>query len=384
MRVVAAGWVRRVVAVAGSFAVLLVIQGSGCRKQTPEVGGPNTPAGASSGVSTEAAKPRVDKVMATVNGSEIMESQVKQRVDVKWKPQLDKMTAQAPELAAQQERILRARALQELVIERLLENEAQQAGIEVTEADLLAEMTKQLAAQTPPMTVESYKAIVEAQGGDFEAMKGFLAKNMKYHKLLETKAAGSIAVTEADAQQYYGEHAAEFQIPEQVRASHILISTESADPNADPNQVKAQARAKAEGLLKQVKDGADFAALAKENSTCPSSAQGGDLGLFGRESMVQPFADVAFALKIGEISDLVETQFGYHIIKVTEHRDPNTITFDQAKAGIMDNMKTTKTQEAFRTYIESLQKTAKITYPSGEMPGIRPPAAVPPADANQG
>jgi peptidyl-prolyl cis-trans isomerase C len=322
--------------------------------------------------------------MAVVNGSEITESQVKQRVDVKWKPQLDKMAAQAPELAAQQERILRGRALQELVIERLLENEAKLAGIEVTEADLVAEMTKQLAAQTPPMTVESYKAIVEAQGGDFEAMKGFLAKNMKYHKLLEAKAAGSIEVTEQDAKQYYDEHPAEFQVPEQVRASHILISTEPADPNADPNQVKAQAREKAEGLLKQVKEGADFAALAKENSACPSSAQGGDLGLFGRESMVKPFEDVAFALKIGEISDLVETQFGYHIIKVTEHQDPNTVTFDKARADIMDNMKTTKTQEAFRTYIESLQKTAKITYPSGEMPGIRPPAGMPPADGNQG
>ena len=381
MKMIAARSVRRLAMVAGFVAVLLVIQGSGCRKGTPE---PNAPAGAGARVSKDAAEPQIDRIMAIVNGLEITERQVKQRVDVKWKPQLDKMTAQAPQLAAQQERILRARALQELVIERLLENEAKQAGIEVTEADLVAEMTKQLAAQTPPMTVEGYKAIVESQGGDFEAMKGFLAKNMKYHKLLEAKAAGSIQVTDADAKQYYDEHPTEFQVPEKVQASHILISTESSDPNADPNQVKAQARAKAEELLKQIKEGADFAALAKANSNCPSSAQGGDLGLFSRDSMVKPFADVAFALKIGEISDLVETQFGYHIIKVTGHQDPNTIAFDQAKTGIMDDMKTTKTQEAFRTYIESLQKTAKITYPSGEIPGLRPPADVPPADANQG
>ena len=122
-------------------------------------------------------------------------------------------------------------------------------------------------------------------------------------------------------------------MPEQVRASHILISTKPIDPNADPNQAKAQAKDKAEELLKKVKDGADFAALAKENSDCPSNAQGGDLGLFPRGQMVKPFEDAAFALKVGEISDLVETQFGYHIIKVTEHQDPNQITFREGQDG---------------------------------------------------
>jgi peptidyl-prolyl cis-trans isomerase C len=298
---------------------------------------------------------------------------------------LAKLAAQAPDIAQQQEKTLRGRALQELVIEQLLESEAKKAGIEVTQADLIAEMTKQLAAQTPPMTVEDYQKVVEAQGGDFEAMKGFLAQNMKYHKLLEVKAGGTINVTEADAKKYYDENPGEFQVPEQVRASHILISTEPTDPNADPNQVKAVAREKAEKLLKEVKEGADFATVAKENSGDPGSAgRGGDLGLFGRDSMVKPFEEAAFSLKPGEISDLVETQFGYHIIKVTEHHDPNTITFDKAKDQIMDNLKMTKTQDAFRGYIESLQKTAQITYPSTEAEGVRPPVVMPPADANKG
>lgn len=382
MKSVTAGSVRRFVGVAGFLAVLFVIQGSGCRKQTPDKPEPNTPAPApTKEVSKDA---QVDKVMAVVNGTEITESQVQQRVDVKWKPQLDKLAAQAPEVAAQQAKMLQGRALQELVIERLLENEAKAAGIEISEADLVAEMTKQLAAQTPPMTVEGYKTIVEAQGGNFEAMKSFLAQNMKYHKLLEAKAGDTIKVTEADAKKYYDENPSEFQVPEQVRASHILISTKPTDPNADPNEMKAQAREKAEKLLKQVKEGADFAAVAKENSSCPSAAQGGDLGTFGRGSMVPPFEQAAFTLKVGEISDLVETQFGYHIIKVTEHQDPNTVAFDKAKTEIMDNVKMTKTQEAFRSYIESLQKAAKITYPSGEVPGVRPPAIMPPADANKG
>ena len=387
MKKVAAGSVRRLGMAAGLFAVLLVVYGAGCRKETPTTPDSNTPAGGqtSGTVAPQDTEPAVDAVMVTVNGIPITESQVRRQVADEYGMQLEKLAAQAPELAAQQEKLAMKSMVNQMVIERLLEQEAKKAGIEVTEEQLVAEMTTQLAAATPPQTVEEFKQKVEAQGGNFEAMKARLAKQMKHIKLLEAKEPNDLQVTEDDAKKYYDENPDEFKIPEQVRASHILLSTEPTDSNADPNQVKAQTREKAETLLKQVKEGADFAAVAKENSACPSAAQGGDLGMFGRDSMVKPFEEAAFGLKVGEISDVVETQFGYHIIKVTEHQDPNTVTFAEAKEKLVANLKMAKTEEAFRSYIVSLQEKAAITYPSGgDAPAMRPPVAPAPADASKG
>jgi len=374
MKRVAAGSVRRLAMAAGLSAVLLVAYGAGCRKQTPATPDANTPAGgqASGTVAPGDPAPAVDAVMATVNGTEIKESQVRQRVTAEYGPQLAKLAAQAPELGAQQEQRVIENMTRQMVIEHLLDQEAKKAGIEITEEQLVAEMTTQLAAANPPQTLEEFKQKIEAQGGDFNVMKGRLAKQMKYVKLLETAEPNSLKVTEDDAKKHYDEHPDEFKIPEQVQASHILISTESTDPNADPNQVKAQAREKAEKVLQQVKEGGDFAALAKENSTCPSAAQGGDLGKFGRDQMVKPFEEAAFSLKVGEVSDLVETQFGYHIIKVTEHQDPNTVAFAEAKDDLMTNLKAAKMEQAFGEYIEALQGKATITYPSDDAPAVQP------------
>ncbi len=369
-------------ALIGLAAVVLLAGSVGCQKKGPTATEKSTPAPAPV-PSAPAAPPKEDKVVATVNGTNIMESQIQSRIDGEYKPMLAKDAAQSPELAAQKEKMLRQALTNSLIVECLLNEEARKAKIEVTDAELTAELTKGLAAMNPPMTLEQYQKIVEAQGGNFEAAKRGDMRKLLYSRLFEAKFGGTIAVTEADAKKYYDENIQEFQVPEQVRASHILIRP--ADPNTDPNQAKAQAKAKAEEVLKKVKDGGDFAALAKENSDCPSKALGGDLGLFPRDRMVKPFADAAFAMKVGEISNLVETQFGYHIIKVTEHQDPNQITFDKAKANIINQLTRQKKTEVARKYVDSLRQSAKITFPSSPAAPAPPPASpivVAPADAN--
>jgi len=385
MKSTAAGFMYRFLPCAGLLAIGLMLGSSGCQKKAPSAADTTSPAKAPASSTPVAQSKEEDKVVATVNGTDIMASQVQRRIDVRYKPTLARLAQQSPQLAAQQEKLLRQNIVNDLVTETLLEEQVKQAGVQVTEEELTAEMTKQLAAQQPPMTVEQYQKIVEAQGGDFQAMKGFLMQSMRYHKLLESKFASNLAVTDADAKKYYDENAKEFQVPEQVRASHILISTKPTDPNGDPNQAKVQAKQKAEELLKKAKDGADFAALAKENSSCPSAAQGGDLGTFPRGQMVKPFEDAAFAMKVGQISDLVETQFGYHIIKLTEHQDPNQVAFDKAKTGIVDQLTQRKRQEAITQYVQSLRQAAKISVTSTytpEMPEPVQPKIVTPADAN--
>mgnify|MGYP001438227415 CR=1 FL=1 len=385
MKNVVTGSVRRFTMAAGSFLVLLVIFGAGCGKEQPTAPDANAPAGGQAAAPVQTQTPAVDKVLAVVNGVEIKESQVRQQMMDEYGVQLQKMAAQAPELAAQQEKRIMQNMMNQMVMMHLLDAEVAKAGIQVTEEELTAEMTKQLAVAESPQTIDQFKQMIEAQGGNFEAMKARMGKQMGYLKLLKAKDPNGLTVTEAEAQKYYDENPDEFKIPERVRASHILVATEPTDPNADPNQVKAQARAKAEGLLKQVKDGADFATVAKENSACPSAAQGGDLGTFGRGNMVPPFEEAAFGLKVGEISDLVETQFGFHIIKVTEHQDPNTVTFAAAKDKLMNHLETGKTQAVFGKYIASLQEKATITYPSsGNAPVQIVPQPAAPADADKG
>jgi peptidyl-prolyl cis-trans isomerase C len=393
MRSAAAGASLRFLPLASLLLALLIFGGSGCQKKAPPAGtaavAPNEP--------NTAAEPQPDKVLATVNGTPIMESQVQNRINLEYKPVLDRMAAQSPDLAAQQAKMLKKTFLNRLISEQLLNEQAQAAQITVTEEQVVAEMTKQLASLKTPMTLEQYKAIMVARGGDFEAMKRHIMRGMTYDKLLALKRPGDVNVTEADARKYYDENPKEYQTPEQVRASHILISTK-ADPNQDPNQVKAQAKQKAEDLLKKIQEGGDFATLARENSSCPSAAQGGDLGLFKRGQMVKPFEDAAFTLKVGEVSGVVETRFGYHIIKVTEHPEAGSVPFETAKDGIINKLTATQKTEALQKYVQSLRESAKIVMTAGEIepepqtapaPAVAPaparaPAPTPaPADANQ-
>ncbi len=259
MKITVAGLIHRSCAVLGLSALVLLAGSLGCQKKGPTAAEKSTTAPAPAPApSAPAAPPQEDKVIATVNGTNIMESQVQSRIDGEYKPMLAKYAAQSPELAAQQEKMLRQALTNSLVIECLLNEEARKAKIEVTDAELTAEMTKRLAGMTPPMTLEQYQKIVEAQGGNFEAAKRGHARELRFSRLFEAKFGGAMTVTEADAKKYYDENIKEFQVPEQVRASHILISTKPTDPNADPNQVKVQAKSKAEELLKKVKEGGGF------------------------------------------------------------------------------------------------------------------------------
>ncbi|MEW6131487.1 MAG: peptidylprolyl isomerase [Acidobacteriota bacterium] len=167
-------------------------------------------------------------------------------------------------------------------------------------------------------------------------------------------------VPEEEIQRYYNDNPAEF---EEVRARHILVSTSPEEAPADEKSKdakpkalsKEEAKKKAQALLDRIRKGEDIAKLAGENSDDPGSkTQGGDLGYFTKGKMVEEFSNTAFSLKPGEISDLVETQFGYHIIKVEDHR---TKPLDEdTKKEITDKLKQKKVEE----HIKQLAENSKI------------------------
>ena len=306
------------------------------------------------------AEVKTTDVVATVNGVAITEGEVETRI----KPQLERIVAQGaktpPQLIEQYKTQLRQQAVDGMIVELLLDEQVKANKIVVTEEDVLAYLKEMSSKQG--LTLEDTKALIEAHGQSFDEVKQQIRKGMGYQKLMEAQWAGKINVTEDDAKKYYFERQKEFETPEQVRASHILIKPDTSDPNTDPNQAKSAAMAKTRELLKQIKDGADFATLAKANSSCPSAQKGGDLGFFSRGRMVPAFEKAAFELKVGQVSDIVETQFGYHIIKLTDRKDAVVKTFEQAKDDIIKMLAQKKQGELVKEYIDSLKAKANIAY----------------------
>jgi peptidyl-prolyl cis-trans isomerase D len=158
-----------------------------------------------------------------------------------------------------------------------------------------------------------------------------------------------IVVSQADIEHAYNENINQYETPEQIRASHILLKTEGKDD--------AEVKGRAEALLKQAKAGADFAELAKKNSEDEATApNGGDLDFFGRGKMVPEFDQVAFALKPGEISDLVKTQFGYHIIKLVDKKEGTTRTLADVKQQLTDQIAFEHAQAQASDLAQNIQK----------------------------
>jgi peptidyl-prolyl cis-trans isomerase D len=157
-------------------------------------------------------------------------------------------------------------------------------------------------------------------------------------------------VSKEDVRKYYDEHLNDFGTPEERHAAHILITVNAAAPQAEQDAAKA----KAELLLQQAKNNpAGFDDLARKNSQdTGSAANGGDLGFFGRGMMVKPFDDVAFALKAGEISGLVKSDFGYHIIKLIAVKPSRAMPFDEARAGIVTKLRQQKASDMFAEMAE--------------------------------
>lgn len=164
-----------------------------------------------------------------------------------------------------------------------------------------------------------------------------------------------VEVSKEDVRKYYEGHQNEFGTPEERRAAHILISVGPTAPQAEQDAAKA----KAEKLLQQTtQNPSKFADLARENSQDPgSAAKGGDLGFFGRGMMVKPFDDAVFALKVGEISGLVKSDFGYHIIKLVAIKPSRILPFDEARESIFNKLRQQKADDMFAELAEKFSNT---------------------------
>ena len=182
------------------------------------------------------------------------------------------------------------------------------------------------------------------------------------NEYIKREITGKIAISNDEKKKYYDAHKEDFAVPETVKVRHILIRTEQ---NATEDN-KKKAKQKAEDILRRLTSGEDFAKVASEVTEDPSTkASGGDLGFFPRGRMVKSFEDAAFSLKPGEISGIVESPFGYHIIKSEEKKPPHTESYEEASENIQQRLLQEKSKTKINEFMEKATKDAGVeVYPA--------------------
>jgi len=334
-------------------ALIVVTTVSACRKPAADDKKPATPA-ATQGQPTpppigEPIKPvpeQLPDVLARVNGENVT------------KGDFDKLIKQMEMSAGQsvpterRDEVYRT-ALDQLVTYTLLSQEIKARGIKGDEKEVDQQM-QQIRGQFK--TEEEFTKALAGREMTPERLRSDITKEASIKTMLDAEVATVAPVTDADVREFYEKNPDKFKQPESVRASHILIPV----PQGGDDATKKVAKGKAQSLLKQVQSGGDFAKLARENSSDGSAQQGGDLGFFTHGQMVAPFDQAAFALKPGEVSGVVETQFGFHIIKVTEKKDPSTVALDQVTDRVREFLAGQRKEERRQAFINGLKGKAKI------------------------
>lgn len=253
----------------------------------------------------------------------------------------------------QRDRVYRD-VLDQLVGYRLLGQEVASRKLTIPDAAVdqqVAEMRQQFP------TEEAFRQTLERQQATLDELRTNIRLQLSIDKMLEQELGPKISVKPEAIAEFYQKNPEKFQQTERVHASHILIAV----PKDADAAAKTAARQKATEVLKEVKAGKDFAALAKQYSQDPGSAPtGGDLGFFQRGQMVAPFADAAFSLKPGDTSDVVETQFGFHIIKVIEKQAPSAVPLETVRPQISSFLENQQRLEQTRIFVNGLKAKGKV------------------------
>jgi peptidyl-prolyl cis-trans isomerase C len=179
-----------------------------------------------------------------------------------------------------------------------------------------------------------------------------MVEDMAIRQYLSVVLPDTVSIPSEEVRSFYDQHPQLYQVGERLQASHILVGTSQLEPE--------RARARAESLLTKVRGGAGFEELARTNSDCPSSERGGKLREFGRGEMVGPFEEAAYELEPGEVSDVVETRFGYHIIRLEERMPSRTIPFEEIKDRIAQQLRADRHTDRVAGHIEELRSRASI------------------------
>jgi peptidyl-prolyl cis-trans isomerase SurA len=310
----------------------------------------------------------VEEIVARVNNRIVSRTEFQRSMDdLKQEVQQQEPTNADKVFADRQKDVLR-----DLIDQQLLLDKGTDMGISADTELIkkLDDMRKQMHLDT----MEDLEKAAEAQGISFEDYKQNMRNQIITQQVIGKEVGSRLSVTKDEEQQFYDQHKADLQRPEEVRLSEILVATPKSDTatTADDSQLAA-AKAKAEALLAQIRKGASFEDAAKKNSNGPTAAQGGDLGYFPRGQLDKKMEDTTFAMKAGDVSDVIQTKQGFIILKVVEHHAGGLPSMKEIEPRLQDAIYMQKLQPALREYLLKLREDAFIKiYPGYVDSGASP------------
>lgn len=292
-----------------------------------------------------------DPIVLSCDGTEYSTSQVMEAIDelaVEFSRQM------SPQQMAQKTTLLFKPAVDRLISQQLIAKAASDEKVEVKD-EAVQEKVDDLAEQFP--SKEAFEQQMSQRGMSMDKLKDIFHRQMLLDAVMAAKNGEMKTPTDEEIQAFYKENASSFEQEEQVRASHILLKTDAGTTA----EKKAELKKQLEKIASDIKAGnITFAEAAKKHSECPSAPRGGDLSYFGKGQMVKPFETAAFAAKKDEVTDIVETQFGYHIIQVTDKKEAGKIALDEVNDQIKEHLMQEKKQNAYEEFLQNARKEAEI------------------------
>jgi peptidyl-prolyl cis-trans isomerase C len=333
------------------LAALILV--TGCSKKDASTPAATPAAGAAAavpGAAAAAAKPvpaQLPEVVARVNGDSVTKTELEMAVRT-----LEERARQSvpPE---QRDQVFR-QVLDRIIGYHLLVQESKTRNVVAPPWEVDGQID-QIKKQFPNDT--AFQEMLKSRGVTLDKLRTDASQTIAVNKMLETELEPKLQVADADTKAFYEQNKPKFRQEDSVHASHILIR---ADQKADA-ATKAKAKAQASDVLAQLKQGAAFGDLAKKFSQDPGSAQnGGDLGFFSKGQMVPAFETAAFGLKPGQTSGIVESPFGYHIIKTIEFKAGRDVPYEEAKPQIADYLKQQLREKKSQEFVDGLKSKGKV------------------------
>ena len=290
-----------------------------------------------------------DPVVARVNGIEILESQIEARVQ----STLSRASRSTTEIPEDRVKALRKQQLENLVDEELMYQQSLKEKIQVPEKAVEEQLQ---ALEGRFASNQEFSDSLQQEGMTLASIRERIRRNLAVEALVKQAVNSKVVLTEAEITAYYQKNRERLRRPE---AAHTLEIVARLDPQED-SQEKAAARQAMEAVLKEAKGGKDFVTLVREFSQGSSASEDGDLGWLTRNGPRPLLAQAALKLKPGELSDILETPSGLHILKVLEKRPAEDVTLEVARSQIESLLRGDKEQSGLRDYLATLKSGAKI------------------------
>jgi peptidyl-prolyl cis-trans isomerase C len=307
--------------------------------------------------STGEEEPKVDpaKVIAKIGDKIFTEGDLSKEIETQGKAM---RIGSINDIPKEERAQFRRMVLNNMVEKRLILNAAAEKKLTASEAEVQEEL-KELKGRFPDEA--AFQSALQQQNMKQKDIEDKIRETLTIRKVMENVADTTATITEKQLKEYYDEDTDRFKQEEEVKASHILVKVEK---DATPEE-RAAAKKKIEEIRDKITKGGDFAKLAAEFSDCPSGKRdGGNLDWFGKSRMVPEFEAAAFKLKPGEMSDIVETSFGYHIIKVTDKRAEKMLGYDEVKEDLRQDLINREKGKKFMDWLKGQKE--KVTFMNPE------------------